>query len=174
MDRIKLFTHLTEEQIRDVFVYYENWNTHAFYDGYKKPWDVNLFHYINSPFTQVLAALKKCAEFQAAGGNCAMILPTISLVNCKLYKECIKNTTIRIDLPLFPFDGFKNPLMKHICLLYFLQPAFLNNLMVRNRKREIEVILIPLKDNTKIRISHLAAPYKTGGKKKDLTEKERV
>jgi hypothetical protein len=111
---------LTDQQIYDVFAYQENWTTKAFFDGYKKQWDTDIFMYVNSPFTQAFHALKKCMEFQAAGGNSAMILPSISLEKCPLYDECIRYTTVRVDLPLFAFDGFKNPLMKHITLLYFL------------------------------------------------------
>jgi hypothetical protein len=96
----------------------------SYYDGYKKPWNTKIFSYINSPFTQAFAALLKCAEFQVAGGNCAIILPTVSLEKCDLYNKCLKSTTHRIDLPLFAFGGYKTPLMKHICLLYFLQPEF--------------------------------------------------
>jgi hypothetical protein len=97
-------------------------------------------------------------DFQAAGGNCAMILPAISLVNCELYNDCVRHTTVRVDLPLFAFDGFKNPLMKHIVLLYFIQPSFMNDLIINKEERVIEKLEIKNEDKTRLRISHLPEP----------------
>jgi hypothetical protein len=60
-----------------------------------------------------------------------MILPTICIEDCPLYDDALKHCTIRVDLPLFAFGGFKYPLMKHIVLLYFLQPEFANALTIK-------------------------------------------
>ena len=64
--------------------------------------------------------MKKCADFQADGGNCVLMLPADSLLDCNLYEDHVKHTTIRVDLPLFPFKEFKDPLFRHIVLLYFM------------------------------------------------------
>ena len=66
-----------------------------------------------------------------------MVCPSISLENCDLYNDALKYTTIRKDLPIFAFDGFKTPLMKHICLLYFFSPAFASQLSKRKEERII-------------------------------------
>ena len=57
-----------------------------------------------------------------------MVCPSISLENCDLYNDVLKFTTVRVDLKPFAFEGFKTPLMKHICLLFFLTPEFANHL----------------------------------------------
>ena len=61
-----------------------------------------------------------------------LLIPTISIFNLDLYNDILVNTTVRVDLELFPFDGFKTPLFKHIVLLYFFTPEFANTLS--NRK----------------------------------------
>lgn len=53
-----------------------------------------------------------------------MICPTICINTLDFYHEALKYCTLRVDLPLFAFLGYKHPLMKHVVLLYFLQPAF--------------------------------------------------
>jgi hypothetical protein len=113
--------------------------------------------------------LKKCAEFQAAGGNCAMILPSVSIFTSKFWHKALKYCTIRQDLPLFPFDGFKTPLMKHICLLYFLQPTMISHLTTIKERRVIETCEFINEDKTKIRIIHVPEPKRRGVQKNDLT-----
>ena len=117
---------MSKSKIVDVFIYCEDWKAGKNYDGFGDEWIIEMLHFINHPFTQTLAALAKCADFQAKGGSCVMVCPSISLENCDLYNQVLKHTTVRVDLPLFAFDGFKTPLMKHICLLYFLSPKFAN------------------------------------------------
>ena len=63
-----------------------------------------------------------------------MLLTDISLWKKPIWEEALKYTTVRVDLPLFPFDGFDDPLMEHITLLYFLTPEFTNQLMKKKAK----------------------------------------
>jgi hypothetical protein len=63
MNKIKRFCRITNQHIKDVFIFRENWNADAFYDGFAEVWDEEVFHYINSPFSQIINALKKCADF---------------------------------------------------------------------------------------------------------------
>ena len=63
----------------DAYVFRTEWNSKAFYDGFKKLWTILMFVYANPPFTQALPAMKKCADFQAIGGNCVLMIPTICL-----------------------------------------------------------------------------------------------
>ena len=60
---IKKFTHLTDADIFDVFIYRENWNDMQHYDGFEEDWDTKVFHYANPPFTQLKKAIKKCGDF---------------------------------------------------------------------------------------------------------------
>jgi hypothetical protein len=61
-----------------------------------------------------------------------MILPSVSIHEKDFFLEAIMDATVRQDLPLFAFEGFKDPLMKHIVLLYFLQPEFANDIITKN------------------------------------------
>jgi hypothetical protein len=81
-----------------------------------------------------------------------MILPTISITKNPFYDEILKHTTVRVDLPLFPFEGYKDPLMKHIVLLYFLTPEFVNDLITKNEKKTISTDVIIQEDQTKLKI----------------------
>ena len=92
--RIRKFTHLTQKQIFDAFPYQRGWKKGQHFDGFGAEWDVEVFVFVNHPFSQNLAALKKCADFQARGGSCVMICPSISLVKCDLYNNCLKYTTV--------------------------------------------------------------------------------
>jgi hypothetical protein len=83
-----------------------------------------------------------------------MILPSVSLLNNDLYNKRLRHTTVRKDLKLFAFDGFEFPLMKHIVLLYFLQPSFVNELIEKKQPRIIDTEDIILSDLTRLRITH--------------------
>jgi hypothetical protein len=102
-----------------------------------------------------------------------MILPTVSIFSSKFYNHALKYCTIREDLRLFPFDGFKTPLMKHICLLYFIQPSFASHLTSIKEKRVIHCETILDRDNTKIKITHVPEPKRKGGSKNNLSDKEK-
>ena len=102
--------------------------------------------------------MKKCADFQVEGGNCALMLPTESLWKSDLYNKYVKFTTVRRDLPLFAFDGYTEPLRTHITILYFVQPELLSQLIDIKTPRIYDEIVIPQEDKTEIRIIHQAAP----------------
>jgi hypothetical protein len=63
--------------------------------------------------------------------------------------------------------------MKHIVLLYFLQPDFTNQVILKNNPKPLETVELENDDETRLRISHLPKKKKCGRKKNDLREVER-
>jgi hypothetical protein len=67
-------------------------------------------------------------EFQAAGGNCVIILPTLSVDKKDIYEDFIKHCTVKRDLGMFAFEGYATPLLMHIVMLFFLTPEYTSQL----------------------------------------------
>ena len=108
--------------------------------------------------------MKKCADFQAKGGNCVLLIPELSTIKCELYEKYVQHTTIRVNLKLVKFGGFEDVLKQPLVLLYFLQPKLLQQLSEQKVERPIEMQQIVLEDQTRLQIIHRPTAKKAGRK----------
>ena len=61
--QIREFILLTQSEIFDAFIFQRAWKNGKHFNGFDDGWFIDVFVFINHPFTQTLAALKKCGDF---------------------------------------------------------------------------------------------------------------
>ena len=78
--------------------------------------------FCNPPFTRGIETLWRSAEEFLDGGDMMVLLPSKTVENFELWKDCFDKCVVKVEIPREQFLPFEGKLDWAISLLWFCQP----------------------------------------------------